>query len=250
MRLGYSADVGRPTEKRDEKGNIESYRLRLYGHHVVPFLQHATENVRSGLADVSLEGNRIVMRAGGVKAAIEFKLLKRGEAVFFMAQEVGQTLALYKSLKALGVPVELTPAGIKVDGETMWALVTAAVEKAIERGALSVQEAGRVRPIEVMPGVELANVYNNTMYIFRVVKKGVHYYFVVKTKGGWRAAGGKQSGRQVAIASDAAVAVAEVINAIYRERGIERRVEVKRYKHKEAPYIYLTSVNLELLDIK
>ena len=112
------------------------------------------------------------------------------------------------------------------------------------------QEAGRVRPIEVMPGVELANAYNNIIYIFRVVEKGVRYYFAVRTKEGWRAAGGKQSGRQVAIASDAAVAVAEAINAIYRERGIERRVEVKRYKHKEAPYIYLTNVDLGLLDIK
>jgi len=87
------------------------------------------------------------------------------------------------------------------------------------------------------------------LYVFRTSEEGVHFYFAVKTGEGWRAAGGKQSGRQVQINGEAAQAVADAINALYREMGVERRVEVK-YDRKGTPYIYLTNVDLRLLDIK
>lgn len=73
---------------------------------------------------------------------------------------------LYKSLRALGVPVEITPGSVKVDREAMWALVATTVEKG-EPGGL---------PAEVMPGVELLKVYNAggmKIYIFRVSEEGV-----------------------------------------------------------------------------
>jgi len=46
------------------------------------------------------------------------------------------------------------------------------------------------------------------------------------------------------IAGDAARAVAEASDAIYRERGVERRVEVKQMKDG-TPYIRLTDIELE-----
>lgn len=79
-------------------------------------------------------------------------------------QDVDYTLVFYKSLRAPGVPMEVTLKGVKVDGEAMWALMATAVEKAIERGAL------RGLPVEVMPGMELLNVYSAggmKMYAFR-----------------------------------------------------------------------------------
>jgi len=150
---------------------------------------------------------------------------------------VAQALTLYKSLRVLGVPVEITPKGVKVDGEALWSLVTAAVERSALSGV----------PAEVMPGVELLKVYTAggvKMYIFRA--EGVHYYFAVKAGQEWRAAGGKKSGRHVLIFGEAAPTIAEAINAIYRERGVERRVEVKHGKDG-APYIYLTNVDLGCL---
>jgi len=110
-----------------------------------------------------------VVKAGDAEADVEFKLLKRGEAEFLMAQDVEQTLALYKSLKEAGVRVEITPKGVKVGRETIWALVATAVE----RGAPS------ALPAEVMPGVELLKVYNASgirLYAFKVSEDGVQYY--------------------------------------------------------------------------
>jgi len=46
------------------------------------------------------------------------------------------------------------------------------------------------------------------------------------------------------VAGDAARAVAEALNAIYRGGGVERRVEVKQIKDG-TPYIRLTNVELE-----
>jgi len=106
-------------------------------------------------------------------------------------------------------------------------------------------------PAEVMPGVELLKVHNAggmRIYAFRVSEEGVHYYFAVKTGEGWRAAGGKQSGRQIQIASEAVPIIAEAINAIYREIGVDRRVEVRQMKDG-TPYIRLTNVDLELLGL-
>jgi len=47
------------------------------------------------------------------------------------------------------------------------------------------------------------------------------------TKEWRRVAGGKYDGKQVWITGEAARAVAEAINALYRERDVERKVEVK-----------------------
>jgi len=235
------AEVEEPKEERGEEGKVKAYRLYLYDHHLAPFLEHVADDVKAEPAEVRLEGRRIVIKVGGIKAEVEFKPLKHGEAVFFAAQDVVQTLAFYKSLKALGVPVEITPRGVKINSETMWALVAAAVEK----GA-----PGKL-PTEVMPGVELLNVYNidgMKMHAFRVFEEGVHYYFAIRTKEGWRAAGGKQSGRQVQIYGETARVVADAINAMYRERDVERKVEVKQMKDG-TPYVKLTNVDLELLGL-
>jgi len=242
-KLGRPAEVSEPEERVDEEGVVRTYRLLLYGPHLTAFLAHAAEHVRAKPADVRLEGRRIVISAGGVETAVEFKLLKGKEAEFLLAQDVVQTLALYKSLKALGVPVEITPRGVKVDSEALWSLIAMAVERGVPSGT----------PAEVMPGVELLKVYSAggmCMYVFRVSEEGTHYYFAVKTGEGWRAAGGKYVGKHVQIYGEAVPTIADAINAIYRERGVERRVEVKYDKRKGTPYIKLTNVDLELLGLK
>jgi len=222
--LGRPTDVEEPKEIRDEEGNVKAYYLHLSDPLLVPFLDHAAEHVEVKPAEVRLEGNRIIISVGDVKAEVEFKLLKRHKAEYLIASAIVQTLALYKSFKEVGVPVEITPEGVKVDGEALWALVAVAVE----RGTSS------VLPAEVMPGVELLKVYNAGgmhIYAFKVSEEGAHYYFAVKTGRGWRAAGGKLSAREVIIAGEAAPTIAEAINAIYREMGLERRIEVR---HKKA----------------
>jgi len=240
-KMGRPTKVGEPKEYRDKKGKVVGYYLYLYGPHLKPFLEHAAEDVRVEPAEVRLEGRRIAAKAGGVEADIEFKLLKGKEAEFLMANNVEQTLALYRSLKEMGIRVEITPEGVRVDGETMWALVAAAVE----RSALS------VLPAVVMPGVELLKVYNvgeMRIYAFRTSEEGVHYYFAVKTGEGWRVAGGKYSKGVMRIYGDAARAIADVINALYREMGVERRI-VAKYNRDGMPYILLTNVDLELLGL-
>ena len=237
--------VGEPKEERDMKGNVKAYRLHLHGHHLAPFLEHAAEHVKAVPAEVRLEVRRVVVEAGDAKAEVEFRLLKRKEVKFLLAQDVTQTLALYKSLKALGVPAEITPRGIKIDGKAMWALAATAVEKAIERGALG------GLPAEVMPGVELLNVYSAggmEMYAFQLSEEDTRYYLAVKTKEVWRVAGGKYDGKQVLITGEAARAVADAINAVYREIGVKRRIVV-RQKKNNVSYILLTNVDLKLLGI-
>jgi len=98
--------------------------------------------------------------------------------------------------------------------------------------------------------VELLNVYSAgglKMYIFRA--EGAHYYFAVKTGEGWKAAGGKYSGEELRIAGEATPTVADVINTLYNEMGVDRRVEVKSHKDG-TPYITLTNVDLRLLGLK
>jgi len=236
------ADVEEPREDRDEEGRVKAYYLYLYGPHLAPFLEHAAETVKAQPAEVRLEGRRIIISAGGVRTEVEFKLLKLHKAEHLTAADVVQTLALYKSLKEAGVRVEITPRGVKVDGEAMWALVAVAGE----RGAPS------KLPAEVMPGVELLKVYNASgvhMYIFKVSEEGTHYYFVVKTGERWRAAGGKYRGDVVRLTGKAAHAIAEVINAVYSEISVNRRVEVKQMEDG-TPYIALTNVDLRLLGLR
>ena len=238
--LGRPAEVGKPREK---KGEVKKYYLTLYSHNLALLLEHAAEDVRAELAGVRLEGRRIIIETSGVEAAIDFRLLKRGEAEFLLAEDVGQTLAIYKSLKALGVPVEITPKGVKVDSEAVWALVTTAVESHTPSGLSA----------EVMPNIELLKVYSAgdmKLYAFRVSEEGVYYYFAVRTKEGWKAAGGKYDGKRVFIAGKAARVVADAINTLYREMGVERRVEVKYDKRYDAPYVLFTNEDLRLLGMR
>jgi len=81
------------------------------------------------------------------------------------------------------------------------------------------------------------------MYIF--CAEGVHYYFAEGTRGGGRRRAGSTVYRIVQIVSEAAHAIAD---AIYRERGVDRRIEV-RYDKNGVPYINLTNVDLELLGL-
>jgi len=229
--LGRPADVEEPKEYRDKKGDVVGYYLRLYGHHLKPFLEHAAETMKVEPAEVRLEGRRIVVEAGGVRAEVELKLLKRHKAEFLPVQDIEQMLALYKSLKEVGMRVEITPKGVKVDGEALWALVATALERS----------APSKLPAEVVHSVG-----GLKMYIFRA--EGVHYYFVVKTEQGWRAAGGKQSARKVEVAGEAAPVIADTINAVYNGMGVDRRVEVKYYKN-DTPYIQLTNEDLRLLGL-
>jgi len=242
-KLGRPAMVEEPKEKVDERGKVKGYYLLLYSRHLASFLECAAERVKAEPAEVRLEGRNIVMKVGGVKAEVEFKLLKCGEAEFLLAKDVEQTLAFYKSLKALGVPVEIMPKGVKINSKAMWALVATAVEKAIEHGGVSKW------PAKVMPDVKLLKVYsigNTRMYVFRA--EDTQYYFAVKTEQGWRTTGGKYSGGKVKVAGESVPIIADAINVIYRERGVERRVEVK-YDKKGVPYIKLTNVDLRLLGL-
>jgi len=51
------------------------------------------------------------------------------------------------------------------------------------------------------------------------------------------------------IYGEGAHAIAEAINAVYSEMGVERRVEV-RYNKKNTPYIQLTNMDLRLLGLR
>jgi len=53
----------------------------------------------------------------------------------------------------------------------------------------------------------------------------------------------------VFIVGEAASVVAEAINALYSEMGVDRRVEAKQHKHKNLPYIYLTNEDIRLLGL-
>jgi len=241
-KLGGPAEVEELKEKVDEKGKVKGYYFHIYSDHLVPFLEHAADRVETGPVDVALESKRIVVKVGDVETAIEFKPLKGKEATFFSLQDVKRTLALYKSLKEVGVRVEITPKGVKVGREAMWALVATAVERGAPGGT----------PGEVMPGVELLKVYSTggvRMYVFRVSEKGVYYYFAVRTRQEWGAAGGKYSSRQVAIHGEVASLIAEAVNVIYREMGVERRIKVKYDKRYNAPYIMLANEDLRLLGL-
>jgi len=231
--------VEEPSEIIDMEGKVKVYRLHLYTHHLTPFLEHAAERVEAKPAEVRLEDRRIVVKAGDIESEVEFKLLKRKEAAFLPVKDVARTLTLYKSLKEAGVPVEITPRGVKVNSKALWALVAAAVERS----------SPSKPPAEVMRDVELLKVYNvggMKLYIFRA--EGAHYYFAAKTEKEWRVAGGKYSGKEVKVTGEAARIVAEAINAIYSNMGVDRVVEVK-YDKDNMPYIRLTNVDLELLGL-
>jgi len=171
-----------PIEYKDEKGNVVAYYLLLYDYHITPFLEYAAKCVKAEPVEVWVEGERILVRAGRAEGAMTFRQDIELDTLF--AKDIEQIFTLYKSLRAMGLPVKITPMGVKVDVESMWILVAMAVEKAIERGVLG------GLPAEVMPGVELLNVYNVgsvKMYVFWVSNEGIYYYlFTVKTGDKWR----------------------------------------------------------------
>jgi len=70
----------------------------------------------------------------------------------------------------------------------------------------------------------------------------------VMTKEWRRATGGKYDGKQVWVTGEAVRAVTETINTLYREIGVERKVEVK-YDKNGTPYITLTNIDLGLLGV-
>jgi len=121
-KLGRSAKVEEPKEKRAKRATSRSTISSYMALHTAPFLEHAADRIKAKPAEVRLEERHVVVKAGGVVAEVEFKLLKRHRAKCLTADDVRQTLALFKSLKALGVPVEITPKGVKVDGEALWFL--------------------------------------------------------------------------------------------------------------------------------
>ena len=57
-------------------------------------MKHAADSVKTRPAEVRLEGKRVVVKAGDVEVAVEFKLLKNGEVDFLPVKDIMQTLAL------------------------------------------------------------------------------------------------------------------------------------------------------------
>jgi len=261
--------LGRPTvleEPVDAWGNIKdpryfaflqlfrkagmNYYIYLCGPDIVPFLKHAAKRMKAEPVEVKLREGRIVVRAGKAEGVVDI-WYSTGIPGLLLAEDMEQTLVLYKSLKAAGLPVEITSVGVRVGDKATWALAAMAVEKAIEKGEL----AGP--PAELAPRVELLKVYNAggifdvgiKMYAFRVSEEDIHYYyFAVKTGRIWRAAGGRLRRGVVKVDGGAARTIADVINAVYREMGVERKVEVRQRKNG-TPNIILTNEDLELLGL-
>jgi len=60
---------------------------------------------------------------------------------------------------------------------------------------------------------------------------------------------GEYYDKQVTVKGDTARTIADVINAVYRENGLKRRVRVKLSKDS-TPYIKLTDADLRLLKLE
>lgn len=105
--------MGELREIKDKKGDVKGYCLNLYGYHLTPFLKYAAETVKAEPAYVRLEGGRIVVKAGTVKAEVVFKFLRLHKADYLVAADITQSLALYKPLRALGVRAEIRPGASK-----------------------------------------------------------------------------------------------------------------------------------------
>jgi len=138
--------------------------------------------------------------------------------VFLLAQDLEQTLTLYKSLKALGDSRRDYERDIKVDREAMWATVAAAVE----------------------------SVGDMRIYAFRA--EVIHYYFAVKTGQVWKAAVGKLSRRLVNTRPSCPRSRPRHKRRLMRHMQ-ERGVKV-RQKDGGMPYIRLTDEDLELFGVK
>jgi len=188
--------------------------ISLHVPHLSRFLQHAAEGVEVEPADVSLEGNFLRIRTGDVDVKFEFEVMK-WDAVKYIAVELSKALKLYKALRALGIPAELTPDGVRLGGKAVWALLTLAVE--------------RVEPVaEVVPGVLLAGKYDvggRKLFAFvYVYNDDVAVRFVLKDGG--KSAGGYLRKTRVDLRGNV-VEIADAINAIYVKGGVNRRVAAK-----------------------
>jgi len=87
-------EVGELGDIKYKEGKVKVYYFHLCGPHLTPSLERAAKRVKAELADIALEGGRIVIEVGDVKA--EFKLLKSSEADFLLVRNVAQALTLYK----------------------------------------------------------------------------------------------------------------------------------------------------------
>jgi len=182
--------------------------------HLSRFLQYAAERVEAGETKVSLEGNLLRIRAGNVEAGFEFELAKGG-VVKYIAVELPKALKLYKALKALGIPAELAPEGVRLGGKAVWALLSLAVEE--------------VKTVaEVLPGVLLANKYDIDGRKMPVFVYTYNYDIVVRfvlEDGGWKSAGGRLYKNRIYLLGNVAE-IAEAINTLYIKRDLSRRVVV------------------------
>jgi len=137
----------------------------------------------------------VATRAGGFEAVVGLKPLKRSAADPFLAHEVEQLLALYKLLKAIGVPVEQTPMDAKVDREVLWPFVEAVVT---EEGALSTGKTGLL--VHVTVGIEIirACVVGKVRYL-RILRRECTLLLCREDGQDWRAACRRLSVRYVSV---------------------------------------------------
>jgi len=76
-----------------------------------------------------------------------------------MAQDVDRTFVLYKSLRAPGMLIKVTPKGVKVNREAMWALM-AATGKGVYYFAIETEEVRRAVQIAGKVAETVANAIN------------------------------------------------------------------------------------------
>jgi len=209
-RLGAYHDVKPPQPRADK------YVLELYVPHLSPLLAKAAENVEARPAHVTLDGGRLRIVADGVVTSVKFEPA-RYYNVAYINPSLPESLRLYKALQALGIPAEITPDGVRLNGDALWTLLAIAVD-------------GISPPAEVVPGVTLANrhsVDGRTLYTFLYEnEKGVGIRFVVKNGNEWKTAGGLLQ-RDFVVVYDKRGIVADAINAVYRNMGVSWRIVTK-----------------------
>jgi len=184
--------------------------------HLSPLLAKAAENTEARPVRVALEGERLRIVADSVVASAKFEPVRYYNVVY-INPGLSESLRLYKALQALGIPVEITPDGVRLNGDALWTLLTIAVD-------------GVSPPAEVVPGVTLANKHNvdgRTLYTFLYEsEKGLGIRFVVRGGGEWKTAGGLLQ-RDFVVVYDKRGIVADAINAVYRNMGVSWRIVTK-----------------------
>jgi len=189
-------------------------RVPLYVPHLSRLLQHAAEGVEAKPISVSLDSGFLRIRTGGVDVKLEFELAKTGIAKY-IAADLPKALQLYSSIRALGMPVGLTPEGVRLSNRAMWALLALAVEG--------------VEPVtEILPGVLLAGKYDvdgHKLFAFVYTPNDEVIVRFVLSGSGWKSASGRLYKSRVHLRGNIAE-VADAINAIYLKMGVNRRVVV------------------------